>query len=136
VARGTTKANHAISAEGNKMPIMTPEKVEAKLIALSREIDEGHHDLVDAERRYHDAEYEYNVGCARTRLRFDTKDTKLRVAVLEAMVLVENADKYKELNDALVLVKAARANASRLKTQVELARSVGTSVRASYDIGG
>lgn len=118
------------------MSIMTPEKVEAKLIALSREIDEAHHDLVDAEKRYHEAEYEYNVGCARSRLRFDSEDTKLRVAVLEAIVLVENADKYKELNNSLVLAKAARANASRLKTQVELARSVGTSVRASYDIGG
>jgi 4-hydroxy-3-methylbut-2-en-1-yl diphosphate synthase IspG/GcpE len=32
------------------------------------------------------------------------------------------------------IVKAARANASRIKTQVEIARSIGTSVRTSLDL--
>jgi hypothetical protein len=31
-------------------------------------------------------------------------------------------------------VKAARANATRIKTQVEIARSIGTSVRTSMDL--
>jgi hypothetical protein len=31
------------------------------------------------------------------------------------------------------MVKASRANAARLKTQVDIARSIGTSVRTSMD---
>jgi hypothetical protein len=38
------------------------------------------------------------------------------------------------LNSAEATVKAARANAQRIRTQVDIARSIGTSVRASLEM--
>jgi hypothetical protein len=39
-----------------------------------------------------------------------------------------------EIGIAEATVKASRANTSRIKTQVEIARSIGTSVRTSMDL--
>jgi hypothetical protein len=39
-----------------------------------------------------------------------------------------------QIGFAEAAVKAARANANRIKTQVEIARSIGTSVRTSLDL--
>jgi hypothetical protein len=50
------------------------------------------------------------------------------------MALIENADLHKDLAIAQAKVLASRANTNRLKTQVEIARSVGTSVRTSMDL--
>jgi hypothetical protein len=117
------------------MAILTPEKVEARLVSLSKEIDNAHADLVDAEKRYHEAKTAYELGIARVRLSYRGVDTKMRVQEVEDTALIENAAKFVELNEAEVMVKAARANATRLRIQVEIARSVGTSVRASYEAG-
>jgi len=38
------------------------------------------------------------------------------------------------VNTAEATVKSARANATRIRTQVDIARSVGTSVRTEYSV--
>jgi len=121
---------------GNQMmAILTPEKVEARLVSLSKEIDNAYADLVDAERRYHRAKTAYELGVAKVRLSYRGIDTKMRVREVEDTALIENTEKFIELNEAEVMVKAARANAARLRIQVEITRSVGTSVRTSYEVG-
>ena len=42
--------------------------------------------------------------------------------------------KLQQMATAEALVRASRANAQRIRTQVDIARSIGTSVRTSMDI--
>jgi len=116
------------------MSVLTPERVEQRLVNLSKEIDHAHDDLVQAEARYHKAKSAYELGMARVRLSFSDSDTKLRVQKIEDLALTTNADAFIELNDAEAMVKAARGNAIRLRMQVDITRSVGTSVRASMEV--
>jgi hypothetical protein len=44
-------------------------------------------------------------------------------------------DELTALNAAEGIVKAARANSSRIRVQIDIARSVGASVRAAMDVG-
>jgi hypothetical protein len=48
---------------------------------------------------------------------------------------VECASELTRLNTSEAIVRAARANAQRLRTQIDIARSVGTAVRAAMDMG-
>jgi hypothetical protein len=48
--------------------------------------------------------------------------------------LIDNEKLHMQIGFAEASVKAARANASRIKIQVEIARSIGTSVRTSLDL--
>jgi multidrug resistance efflux pump len=50
------------------------------------------------------------------------------------MALIENADFHFRIATVEAQVKAARANVSRLKTQVEIARSMSASVRSSMEL--
>jgi hypothetical protein len=117
------------------MAILTPEKVEQRLVALSKEIDNAHHDLVEAEKEYHLAFGAYQLGVAKVRLSYRGTDTKMRVQEVEDSALVANESAFIRLNTAEAMVKAARANAQRLRQQVDITRSVGTSVRTSYEVG-
>jgi hypothetical protein len=49
------------------------------------------------------------------------------------IALLENEELHLRVAMAEAQVKAARANATRIKTQVEIARSIGTSVRSSLE---
>ena len=122
-------------AEGSQkmMAVLTPVQVEQRLVNLSREIDNAHHDLVEAEVRYSKAKTAYELGVAKVRLSYRGADTKMRVQEVEDMALVANEKQFEELNTSDAIVRAARANAGRVKIQVEITRSVGTSVRASME---
>jgi hypothetical protein len=50
------------------------------------------------------------------------------------LALLDNESLHTQIGFAEAAVKAARANATRIKTQVEIARSIGTSVRTSMDL--
>jgi hypothetical protein len=52
----------------------------------------------------------------------------------EDMALLDNQPAFTQLNLMEARVKASRANVNRIKTQVEIARSIGTSVRTSMDL--
>ena len=54
VATGCIKTNRATRVEGKRMmmAILTPVQVEQRLVALSKEIDNAHHDLVGSARGF------------------------------------------------------------------------------------
>ena len=112
--------------------MVTPQAIENKLIALSKEVDEAHNFLEESEIQYHKAKSDYEIAMATTRLSFAAD--KLRVQDIQDIALRDNAHLYRTLNSSEATVKAARANATRIRTQVDIARSVGTSVRASLEI--
>lgn len=113
---------------------ITPERVEARLYELSKEIDAAHDELVAAETKYHNSKARFEIAVARARLNIGLNNLKLRVGDVADRALVECENEWFDLQQAEALVKAARGNAARVRTQVDIARSIGTSVRASLDI--
>lgn len=117
----------------NTTPI-TPERVENRLYELSKEIDEAHEELSRAELRFHRAKTAFEVAIARERIEVGTSNQKMRVQDVADIALLRCAEQHHEAQIAEALVKSARANAQRVRTQVDIARSIGTSVRASMEI--
>ena len=112
--------------------MITPQKIEDRLVALSKEVDEAHQFLEQAEHAYHKAKTDYEVAMAGSRL--SLANEKLRVQDVQDIALRDNSHLYRKLNEAEAVAKAARANSTRIRTQVDIARSIGTSVRASLEI--
>lgn len=118
--------------------IITPAMIENRLRELSKEIDQAHQGMVDLELEYHQTKSKYELAVAKSRITLTTKSSptgkNYTVGEREDMALIENAELHERMGTVEALVKAARANTIRLKTQVEIARSVGTSVRTSMDL--
>jgi hypothetical protein len=114
--------------------MITPEKVETRLYELSKEIDLAHDELVNAEKTYHTNKAVFEVAIARARLTIGQNNLKLRVGDIADRALVDCEKQWTDLMFAEAMVKAARANSNRVRTQVDIARSIGTSVRAALDI--
>lgn len=112
--------------------MVTPQSIENRLVTLSKEVDEAHTDLEKAEHKYHTCKAQYEIGIAKARL--SHSESKMRVQDIQDLALMQTQDAYMALQIAEAQVKAARANATRIRTQVDIARSVGTSVRASLEI--
>lgn len=114
--------------------MITPEQVENRLLELSKEVDEAHKDLSEAELNYHKAKIAFEMNMAKTRLAIGQSNHKLRVAQIDDEALWRNAEHWEAIQLAEAMVKASRSNANRVRTQVDIARSVGTSVRASMEL--
>ena len=118
--------------------VVTPAQIEARLYALSKEIDEGHEILVNTEREFHQTTAEYEVAMARTRISLASKSSptgkNYTVGEREDIAIIENADQHFKIATIEAQVKAARANVQRLKTQVEIARLMSASVRTSMEL--
>ena len=112
--------------------MVTPQSIENRLVVLSKEVDEAHKFLEQAETNYHQAKTSYEIEMAHSRMKLSTE--KMRVQDVQDYALLACKDFYSALNMAEAVVKSARANATRIRTQVDIARSVGTSVRASLEI--
>jgi hypothetical protein len=117
---------------------VTPAQIEARLKALSKEIDEVHVQLVDAERDYNTVKANFEIAMAKSRMTYASKSSpsgkNYTVQERDDLALLDNAELHLQLAIDEAKVKAARANANRIKTQVEIARSIGTSVRTSLDL--
>lgn len=117
---------------------MTPEQVEWRLVELGRELDAAHRDLVDAEHGYYTAKSNYEVGVARVRLAigrsYAERGVKVTVQEREDEATIQVADLMTALHTAEAVVRAARGNVQRVRTHIDIARSVGTSVRAALDL--
>ena len=111
--------------------VVTPQQVEARLVALSKEIDESHVELAAAERKYQYAKAEFEVESAKARLAIADSGSRGTVKEREDHALIRVADLRFALAAAEAVVKSSRENANRLRTQVEIARSIGTSVRSA-----
>lgn len=114
--------------------IITPVKIENKLFELSLEIDIIHKELSEAEMNYHKAKTAFELGIARARILTGNASAKMRVQDVADHALLQCYDEFQSLQITEAMVKAARANAQRVRTQVDIARSIGTSVRASMEI--
>jgi hypothetical protein len=118
--------------------IITPAMVEQKLRGLSKEVDEAHKVLVEVETIYHSVKTEYEIAMAKSRITLATKSApngkNYTVGEREDLALVQNEELHKDLAIIQARVLASRANTNRLKMQVDIARSVGTSVRTSMDL--
>jgi hypothetical protein len=118
--------------------VVTPQQIEARLYALSKEVDEGHENLVQAEQSFHQMTAEYEVAMARSRISWASKSSptgkNYTVGEREDMAIIENAEQHFMIATVEAQVKAARANVQRLKTQVEIARSMSASVRSSMEL--
>ncbi len=112
--------------------MVTPQAIENRLATLSKEVDDAHDFLANAEQLYHRAKTNYEIAIATARLSYGTE--KMRVQDVNDHALLSCRDEFRQLNEAEAVVKAARANATRIRTQVDIARSIGTSVRASLEI--
>jgi len=118
--------------------IVTPAQIEARLYALSKEIDDAHEELAKAEADYNQSKSHYEIAMAKSRMTFASKSSptgkNYTVQERDDLALIENEQLHLHIAITEAIVKAARANASRIKTQVEIARSIGTSVRTSMDL--
>lgn len=114
--------------------MITPERIEARLYELSKEIDAVHDYLSQSEMDYHKAKSVFELAIARYRVETGTKFPKMRVQDVADNALLQCSSQFEALQIAEAIVKAARANAQRIRTQVDIVRSIGTSVRASLDV--
>jgi hypothetical protein len=120
------------------MSVVTPEQVERRLKELSKLIDEAHDALVEAESIYHSDTAEYELEMAASRLEFANKSSptgkNYTVGERDDMALIKNRDLHRKVSTSEAIVKANRANVARLRVQVDIARSIGTSVRTGMEL--
>lgn len=114
--------------------IVTPVKIENKLFELGRDIDAAHEQLSKAEMDYHKAKFAFELAIAEARIVTGRSFVKMRVQDIADTALLQCHKEYQTLQIAEAMVKAARANAQRIRTQVDIVRSIGTSVRASMEV--
>jgi hypothetical protein len=118
-------------------PIVTPAQVEKRLRDLSHDIDEAHSDLVAAESNYFSIKADYEITLAKHRITLASKSApngkNYTVGEREDLALISAEDLHFRMATAESLVRSARANVLRLKTQVEIARSVGSNVRSAIE---
>lgn len=120
------------------MTVVTPAQVEKRLIDLGNEYDEAHKALENSEMKYASAKTLWEVNSARCRLGIRAKalesGRKMTVQEIDDEAVVRCQDELLALNTAEAIVRSARANSNRIRTQIDIARSVGTSVRAAMDL--
>ena len=116
-----------------------PMHVDRRLITLSRELDTATTWLMDAEEGFMAAKTAHDLAAATSRMRIKQRmienGEKPTVQEVEDRALIAIREELTSLNAAEGIVKAARANSARLRVQIDIARSVGASVRAAMDIG-
>ena len=118
--------------------VITPVHVERRLRELGAELDHATTRCEEAEFTYVKAKTDYDLSSAKERMamrdRALERGSKVTVQEIEDHALLRCANQYTDLNIAEATVKAARANVSRIRVQIDIARSVGTSVRASLEV--
>jgi hypothetical protein len=118
--------------------IVTPQQIEARLYALSKEIDAAHEELNKCESEYHLKKAEYEVSMARSRMTYASKSSptgkNYTIQERDDMALLDNENLHFDVNIIEAKVKAARNNSARIRVQVDLTRSMSASVRTSMDL--
>lgn len=120
------------------MTVVMPEQVERRLIDLSKELDSAVKECNAAEMTFHKAKAEYEISMAKARMHaaevFAERGVKATVQEKEDQAILGTATEMLNLADAEALVKASRQNVNRIRTQVDIARSVAASVRSSLEL--
>ena len=94
--------------------VVTPAQIEKRLYDLSKEIDDVHAYSEKVEKHYFETKAAYEIGLAKSRMKW-------------ASVSSPTGKNY-------TVQEAARANSNRVRTQVDIARSIGTSVRVAMEL--
>lgn len=110
---------------------MTPSQVEQQLVRMAHETDAAHTELKAAEVEYEAAKAAFDLGIARARVTIGHSEIRTTVQERDDLALIDCEAQRLRLATAEALVKIARANARRVSTQVDIARSVGTTLRAA-----
>lgn len=117
--------------------VITPMQVERRLLQLSKELDEATQMLHNAEHGYMDSKTTYELAAAKARMhhkqRAINRGIKATVQEIDDESLLACREELTMLNTTEAIVRSARANLARIRTQIDIARSIGTSVRASME---
>ena len=117
--------------------VVTPAQVEKRLYDLSKEIDDIQTHMSTVEKAYFETKASYEIELARARMTFASKSApsgkNYTVQEREDLALIQCEDLHFRVASIEATVRSVRANAMRVKTQVDIARSIGTSVRSSID---
>lgn len=118
--------------------VVTMDQANARLIDLSKQLDEATDTLMQAEVDYPaaKADYEIAVSVARAKehSRAQDKGVKVTVQYVEDAATIACADVLRRVYVCEGFVRACRANCRRLETQVEIVRSVGSNSRAATNL--
>lgn len=118
--------------------VVTPMQIEQRLRQLGKELDEAHDLMVRSEHAYADAKSVYEINSAKERMRVKDRalerGSKITVQEIEDAALINTADEYTLLNMSDAVVRSMRANVTRIRVQIDIARSVGTLVRSSMEV--
>jgi hypothetical protein len=114
--------------------LTTPSDVEARLLALSDELDSAHHALERAEQAMVEAKMAHMEAHARATVAIDSDGVKRTVDKRKAEVDILTSESAYRLSSAEAVARLARDNVFRVKTQIEIARSLGTSVRSAMEL--
>jgi hypothetical protein len=109
--------------------VITPADVEHRLRKLGVELDDAFTSMRDAEHAFFTAKATYEVSVAEARMRVEGT-----VQLREDTATLATADKRHALAIAEASVRAARGNVDRIRTQIDIARSVGTLVRGAMSL--
>lgn len=119
--------------------VILPAHVDRRLIQLSKELDAATTWLMDAEEGFMAAKTAHDLAAATSRMKIKQRlienGEKPTVQEIDDRSLIAIRAELTELNACEGIVKAARANSARLRVQIDIARSVGASVRAAMDVG-
>lgn len=117
--------------------IVTPQQVERRLIQLGKELDEAHRENVEAEQAFYTAKGAYEIGIAKARMAVGTKyaDAGIKATVQERedRATIETSELLSALYIAEAQVKAARANVNRVRSQIDITRSIAANVRTTME---
>ena len=116
---------------------VTPMQVERRLIELGKELDDSQTELARAEHQYMNAKSVWEIDSARCRMAVRQRATdagnKVTVGEVDDETILRCQDQLTAYYNSEAVVKAARANSQRIRTQIEIARSIGASVRTSME---
>lgn len=117
-------------------PLLTPYEVERKLLALSDALDRATEDLIEAESNLTSARRNYEMAMARARVSLAKDHTESRLTVQEKadLALLNCEDERVVMDAAEIWAKGSKAQVANLRAQVDIIRSVGTSVRSSIEM--
>lgn len=109
-----------------------PAEVERRLLELEKLLNDAQDDLEAAEAEYATAKAQFEINMAKQRL--SQSGAKKTVQEKEDTALVACETQAIALSAADAWVRGARANMTRIRTQVDIARSLGAGIRTAMEM--
>jgi hypothetical protein len=113
--------------------VITPAEVERRMVDLSESLDAATTEWEQADFDHRVAKNNFELQMARTRLELHSSGRKLTAQQREDEALLACEELYAILGYAETRQRACRARIDLLRSQADLLRSLGTSVRTAMD---